>query len=118
VPRGAVRTVCWWVLATGLCGAVAGVLQELAGRRDATGEDSVPVALAAGMLLAGVNDYRRRRSEAAGTASPGSEDAGVSALKSLVMSLGVSGGLSAMAVGERLFATRVSGPAGPRAVRL
>ena len=108
LPRGAVRTVCWWISATGLCGAVAGVLQELAGRRDATGEDSVPVALASGMLLAGVNDYRRRRSEAAGTASPGSEDAGVSALKSLVMSLGVSGGLSAMAVGERLFATRVS----------
>jgi uncharacterized membrane protein len=60
------------------------------------------------MLLAGVNDYRRRRSEAADTAASSSEDAGVSALKSLVMSLGVSGGLSAMAAGERVFATGVS----------
>ena len=108
VPRGAVRTICWWVSATGLCGAVAGVLQELAGRGNTTDEDSVPVALAAGMLLAGVNEYRRRRSEAADTASPDGEDAGVSALKSLVMSLGVSGGLTAMAAGERVFATGVS----------
>ena len=108
VPRGAVRTICWWVSATGLCGAVAGVLQELAGGGNTTDEDSVPVALAAGMLLAGVNEYRRRRSEAVDTASPGGEDAGVSALKSLVMSLGVSGGLSVMAAGERVFATRVS----------
>ena len=108
MPRGAARTICWWVSATGLCGAVAGVLQEQAGGANATDEDSVPVALAAGMLLAGVNEYRRRRSEAADTRSPGREDAGVSALKSLVMSLGVSGGLSAMAVGERVFATKVS----------
>ena len=108
MPRGALRTICWWVSATGLCGAFAGVLQEEAGRGNATDEDSVPVTLAAGMLLAGVNEYRRRRSEAADTESPGREDAGVSALKSLVMSLGVSGGLSVMAVGERLFATRVS----------
>jgi uncharacterized membrane protein len=108
VPRGAVRTVCWWVSATGLCGAVAGVLQELAGRGDATDEDSVPAALAAGMLLAGVTEYRRRRSEAADAGASSSEDAAVSALKSLVMSLGVSGGLSVMAAGERVFATRVS----------
>ncbi len=108
VPRGAVRTVCWWLSATGLCGAVAGVLQELAGRGNTTDDDSVPVALAAGMLLAGVKEYRRRRSEAADTEPLSGEDAGVSALKSLVMSLGVSGGLSAMAVGERVFATRVS----------
>jgi len=108
VPRGAVRTICWWISATGLCGAVAGVLQGLAGRGSATDEDSVPVALAAGMLLAGVTDYRRRRSEAADTGSPSSEDAGTSALKSLVMSLGVSGGLSAMAACERVFATWVS----------
>ncbi len=108
VPRGAVRTVCWWLSATGLCGAVAGVLQELAGRGNTTDDDSVPVALAAGMLLAGVKEYRRRRSEAADTEALSGEDAGVSALKSLVMSLGVSGGLSAMAVGERVFATRVS----------
>ena len=108
VPRGAVRTVCWWVSATGLCGAVAGVLQELADRGNADDDDSVPVALAAGMLLGGVNDYRRRRSEAAEAGARGSEEASVSALKALVMSLGVSGGLSAMAVGERVFATRVS----------
>ena len=108
VPRGAARTIYWWVSATGLCGAAAGVLQEQAGRGNAADEDSVPVALAAGMLLAGVNEYRRRRSEAADTGSPDSEDAGVSALKSLVMSLGISGGLSAMAVGERVFATGVS----------
>ena len=62
------------------------------------------------MLLAGVSDYRRRRAEAAAAGSPDSEDAGVSALKSLVMSLGVSGGLRAMAVGERVFATGVSRP--------
>ena len=108
VPRGALRTTCWWVSATGLCGAAAGVLQEQAGGANATDERSVPVGLAAGMLLAGLNEYRRRRSEAADTGSPDSEDAGVSALKSLVMSLGVSGGLSAMAAGERVFATRVS----------
>ena len=108
VPRGALRTVCWWISATGLCGAVAGVLQELAGRGNAAGEDSVPVALAAGMLLGGVNEYRRRRSEAADTGAGSSEDAAISALKSLVMSLGVSGGLSVMAAGERVFATRVS----------
>jgi uncharacterized membrane protein len=108
LPRGAARTICWWVSATGLCGAVAGVLQELAGGGNAADEDSVPVTLAAGMLLAGVNDYRRRRSEAADTGSPGSEDANVSALKALVMSLGVSGGLSAMATGERVFATGIS----------
>ncbi len=108
VPRGAVCTICWWVSATGLCGAAAGVLQEQADRGNAADEDSVPVALVAGMLLAGVNEYRRRRSEAADTGSPGGEDAGVSALKSLVMSLGVSGGLNAMAAGERVFATRVS----------
>ena len=106
-PRGALRTICWWVSATGLCGAAAGVLHEQAGG-NAADEDSVPVALAAGMLLAGVNEYRRRRSEAADTGSPDSEDAGVSALKSLVMSLGVSGGLTAMAAGERVFATGVS----------
>jgi uncharacterized membrane protein len=108
VPRGAVRTICWWVSATGLCGAVAGVLQELAGGGNTTDEDSVPVALAAGMLLAGVNEYRRRRSEAVDTTPLHGEDAGVSALKSLVMSLGVSGGLTAIAVGERAFATGVS----------
>ena len=108
VPRCAARTICWWVSATGLCGAVAGVLQELAGRGNATDDDSVPVALAAGMLLAGVNEYRRRRSEAADTEVSSSEDAGESALKALVMSLGVSGGLVAMAAGERVFATGIS----------
>lgn len=108
VPRGALRTICWWISATGLCGAVAGVLQEQAGRGNATDEDSVPVTLAAGMLLAGVNEYRRRRSEAADTEAGSSEDASVSALKSLVMSLGVSGGLSAVAAGERVFATGIS----------
>ena len=108
VPRGAVRTICWWVSATGLCGAVTGVLQQLADRGNATDEDSVPVALAAGMLLGGVNDYRRRRSEAAEAGARGREDARVSALKALVMSFGVSGGLSAMATGEHVFATGVS----------
>ncbi len=108
VPRGAARTICWWVSATGLCGAVAGVLQELADRGNATDDDSVPVALAAGMLLAGVNEYRRRRSEAADTEASSREDAGESALKALAMSLGVSGGLVAMAVGERVFATGIS----------
>ena len=34
VPWGAARTVCWWVSATGLCGAIAGVLQELASLRE------------------------------------------------------------------------------------
>ena len=60
------------------------------------------------MLLGGVNEYRRRRSEAADTGSGGSEDTGISALKALVMSLGVSGGLTAMAAGEHVFATGVS----------
>jgi hypothetical protein len=52
VPRGAARTICWWVSATDLCGAVAGVLQELAGRGNVTDDDSVPVALAGLTLLA------------------------------------------------------------------
>jgi len=108
IARGAARTICWWVSATGLCGAVAGVLQELAARENAADDDPVPVTLAAGMLLGGVNEYRRRRAEAADAGSPGSDDAGVSALKSLVMSLGVTAGLSAMAAGERVFATGVS----------
>jgi uncharacterized membrane protein len=55
-----------------------------------------------------VNEYRRRRAQAADAGSLGGDDAGVSALKSLAMSLGVSAGLSAMAAGERVFATAVS----------
>ena len=108
VPRGAVRTACWWVSATGLCGAIVGLLQEQTGRGNATGAYPVPVAVPAGLLLAGVSDYRRRRAEAAAAGSAGSDGAGVSALKALVMSLGVSGGLRAMAAGERVFATGVS----------
>lgn len=64
--------------------------------------------LAAGVLLAPVNDYHRRRSEAAGTGSSVSEDASGLALKSFVMSLGVTTVLNAATAGERLFATAVS----------
>ena len=108
IPRGAVRTACWWVSATGVCGALAGVLQEQAGRGHATEDHSAAVALPAGLLLAAMNDYRRRRSEAADTGSSGSEDAGVSALKSLVLSLSVTAGLNVLAAGERVFASGVS----------
>jgi uncharacterized membrane protein len=108
LPRGAVRTTCWWVSATGLCGAITGVFQERTGRRNATDDHSMAVALVAGVLLAAANDYQRRRSEAVGTGSSVSEDASGSALKSFVMSLGVTTVLNAVAAGERLFATAVS----------
>ena len=64
LPRGGARTAAWWLSATGLSGAVIGVLQELTGRRGDTQDHSLPVAPFAGVALAAANDYRRRRWEA------------------------------------------------------
>jgi hypothetical protein len=61
LPRGGVRTAGWWLSATGLSGAVVGVLQELTRRRRDVQDLSIPVAPFAGAVLATVNDFRRRR---------------------------------------------------------
>ena len=108
LPRGGARTAAWWLAATGLSGAVIGVLQELTGRRGDTEDHSLPVAPFAGVVLAAVNDYRRRRWEARFPGVGVDEGAPVSAAKSFAMSLGVTAGLAGLASGERLFAATVS----------
>ena len=75
LPRGGARTAAWWLSATGLSGAVMGVLQELTGRRGDTQDHSLPVAPFAGAALAAVNDYRRRRWEARFPGVAADEDA-------------------------------------------
>ena len=109
LPRGGVRTAGWWLSATGLSGAVVGVLQELTRRRRDVQDLSIPVAPFAGAALATVNDFRRRPWEARSPGLPADEGAPVSAAKSLAMSLGVSAGLAGLAAGERLFAAAVGG---------
>jgi uncharacterized membrane protein len=109
LPRGGVRTAAWWLSATGLAGAIVGVLQELTNRRVGTQDRSFPVAPFAGAVLAAVNDYRRRRWE---TRFPGvgtHEGAPGSAARSFAMSLGVTAALTGLAAGERLFAAGVGG---------
>jgi hypothetical protein len=64
------------------------VLQELTGRRGDTQDHSLPVAPIAGVVLAGVNDYRRRRWEARFPEVAADEDAPTSAARSFAMSLG------------------------------
>jgi hypothetical protein len=88
LPRGGARTAAWWLSATGLSGAAMGVLQELTGRRGDTQDHSLPVAPIAGVVLAGVNDYRRRRWEARFPEVAADEDAPTSAARSFAMSLG------------------------------
>ena len=107
LPRGGARTAAWWLSATGLSGAVIGVLQELTGRRGDTQDHSLPVAPFAGAALAAVNDYRRRRWEARFPGVAADEDAPASAARSLAMSLGVTAALTGLAAGERLFAEAV-----------
>src|SRR5207247_1715910 len=108
LPRGAARTASWWLSATGLSGAVVGTLQELVTRRGDRADASIPVAPFAGAALAAVNEFRRRRWEAAGTGTYASDATQAAAAKSLGMGLGVAIGLSLAATGERLFATGVS----------
>jgi uncharacterized membrane protein len=108
VPRGAARTAAWWVSAAGASGAVVGGLQELTRRRTDTEDHSIPVAPFAGVVLATVNDFRRRRWEARYPGTGVDEAAGTSALKSFGMSLGVTAGLMGLAAGERLFASGIS----------
>jgi uncharacterized membrane protein len=107
LPRGGARTTGWWLAATGLSGAVTGVLQELVGRHSDREDHSLPVAPVAGAVLAAANDYRRRRRERRFPGVGADEGAPLSAAKSLAMSLGVTGGLMGLAAGERLFATEV-----------
>jgi uncharacterized membrane protein len=107
LPHGGARTAGWWLSATGLSGAVTGVLQELTNRRGDTQDHSFPVAPFAGAALAAVNDYRRRRWEARFPGVVADEAAPASAAKSLAMSVGVSAGLMGLAASERLFAAGV-----------
>jgi uncharacterized membrane protein len=111
LPRGGARTAAWWLSATGLAGAVTGVLQELTARRSDRQDLSIPVAPFAGAAMAAVNDYRRRRWERQFPGMGADENAPVSAGKALAMSLGVTAGLTGLAAGERLFATAVGGVA-------
>jgi uncharacterized membrane protein len=107
LPRGGARTAGWWLSATGLSGAIVGGLQELTGRRGDTEDQSVPVAPFAGVVLAAVNEYRRRRWEARFPGVGVDEGVPASAFKSLVMSLGVTAALTGLAAGERRFAAGV-----------
>jgi len=111
LPRGGARTAAWWLSAAGLSGAAVGVLQEVTGRRGDTEDHSIPVAPFAGAALAAVNEYRRRRWEARFPGVGVDEGAPASAFKSFVMSLGVTGALTGLAAGERLFAAAVGGMA-------
>jgi uncharacterized membrane protein len=107
LPRGGARTAGWWLSTAGLSGAVVGVLQELTGRRGDREDHSLPVAPLAGLALAAVNDYRRRRWERQFPGVGSDEGAPASAAKSLAMSLGVTVGLTGLAIGERVLATAV-----------
>jgi uncharacterized membrane protein len=111
LPRGGARTAAWWLSATGLSGAIIGVLQELTGRRGDVQDHSFPVAPFAGAAMAAINDYRRRRWERQFPGVGTDDAAPTSAAKSLAMSLGVTAGLTGLAAGERLFAAAVGGAA-------
>jgi uncharacterized membrane protein len=108
VPRGAARTAAWWLCATGLSGAIVGILQEMVTRRGDRADSSIPVAPFAGAALAAVNEFRRHRWEAADTGTYASDATQAAAAKSLGMGAGVAVGLTLAATGERLFATGVS----------
>jgi hypothetical protein len=108
LPRGGARTAAWWLSATGLSGAVVGVLQELTSRRGDLQDHSLPVAPFAGAAMAAVNDYRRRRWERRFPGVGADDGAPASAAKSMAMSLGVTAGLTGLAAGERLFAATVA----------
>jgi uncharacterized membrane protein len=107
LPRGGARTAGWWLAATGLSGAVVGVVQELTARRDDTQDHSFPAATFAGAGMAAVNEYRRRRWERQFPGVGTDDNAPTSAAKAMAMSLGVTAALTGLAFGERLFATGV-----------
>ena len=107
LPRGGARTAAWWLSATGLSGAVVGVVQELTARRSDTQDHSFPAATFAGVAMAAINDYRRRRWERQFPGVGSDEDAPVSAVKAMAMSLGVTAALTGLAAGERQFAIAV-----------
>lgn len=108
LPRGARRAASWWLAATGLAGGLVGVTQEVVARRGDLEDRSLPVGLPVGMVLAGINEFRRRRWETADEGLFGEEDPQTSAAKSLAMGIGVGLALTVMASGERLVATGVS----------
>jgi uncharacterized membrane protein len=108
LPRGVVRTAAWWVSASGVAGAIVGLGQELFGRGIGREDRSIPIALPAGMLLAGVNEYRRRRWEGSDEGHYASEDAQASAFKAFGIGAGVTSALSLAGWAERLFAAGVS----------
>ena len=91
LPHGGARTAGWWLSATGLSGAVVGVLQELTGRRGDREDHSLPVAPLAGLVLAAVNDYRRRRWERQFPGVGSDEGAPASAAMAFAMSLSEGG---------------------------
>ncbi|HEY1332035.1 MAG TPA: alpha/beta-hydrolase family protein [Actinomycetota bacterium] len=107
LPRGVARTAAWWLTATGVAGTVVGVMQEVITRRSDRADASFPVSLFAGPALAAVNEYRRRRWEAADSGEYASEDSKAAAAKSFGMGVGVAVGLNLAATGERWFATGV-----------
>jgi uncharacterized membrane protein len=107
LPRGGARTAAWWLSATGLSGAVVGVVQELTARRSDRQDHSFPAATFAGVAMAAINDYRRRRWERQFPGVGSDEDAPVSAVKAMAMSLGVTAALTGLAAGERQFAIAV-----------
>jgi uncharacterized membrane protein len=107
LPRGGARTAAWWLSATGLSGAIVGVVQELTARRSDTQDHSFPAATFAGVAMAAINDYRRRRWERQFPGVGADEDAPVSAVKAMAMSLGVTAALTGLAAGERQFAIAV-----------
>jgi uncharacterized membrane protein len=107
LPRGGARTAAWWLSATGLSGAIVGVVQELTARRSDTQDHSFPAATFAGVAMAAINDYRRRRWERQFPGVGSDEDAPVSAVKAMAMSLGVTAALTGLAAGERQFAIAV-----------
>ena len=108
LPRGGMRAASWWLAATGLAGSLVGVTQEVVAGRGDTEDKSIPVALPIGMILAGVNEFRRRRWERSDDGPFGEEDPQTSAAKSLGMGLGVGIALNVLAAGERQVATGVS----------
>jgi uncharacterized membrane protein len=107
LPRGGARTAAWWLAATGLSGAIVGVVQELTARPGDTQDHSFPAATFAGAAMAAINDYRRRRWERQFPGVGTDDDAPVSAAKAFAMSLVVTAALTGLAAGERLFAAGV-----------
>jgi uncharacterized membrane protein len=111
------RTTGYWLAATGLAGAVVTVLQETLRTIDRSGSHdqgyrSLPMALPAAGVLAGVYELRRRRVPAPlADARPfvGSDDDGwrVSVLRSLAVGAAVSISMGGLAAAERAAAVSI-----------